>query len=308
MRASLFSPVILFSFVLLSRAQEATDPVPPNPRTFHRAITLKNEIFVLGGTDLNTHESSKQIGRFDFKKRKWSSENIPLEDHMILLPAAVDDKLYIYQPGGSLLHRYDPIKKTWAKLRSPSVQRPHSAMAAFEGKLILIGGYDAENKITRENSVEIYDPETNSWTMGPPLPDYETTDHFHLTAVLNGKLHVVGHFLQGKSHWVFDGKSWSKKAEAPVPCGWKSAALEAIGGKLILIQPDLENKNSGNAVFTYDPKLDQWGVTGKVPQGYPFILAANASANGKIYVFGGHPMPSKMFVYDVASKTWQTSS
>ena len=304
--------ILLFSIILcftapFSEAQNEAYPDPPSPRTFHRATTLMGEIIVLGGNDLQTHKPSTKMDRFDPKTRKWTSEDIPIKDPLILLPAVIKEKLYVYNSGESSFYCYDSKDERWEKLKSPSVGRPNASIAALEDKLILIGGYNAENKITQKNSIEVYDQKTKSWTIGPSLPDYEPTDHFHLTAVLNGKIHVVGHFFEGKSHWVFDGKTWAKKAEALVVCGWKSAALEAVDGKLVLIQPDLENKNAGNAVFTYNPNSDQWKPTGKVPQGYPFLLGASASAHGKIYTFGGQPTPTKMFIYDVASKKWQIS-
>lgn len=302
----LFITILCFT-ATFSEAQNEVYPDPPSPRTFHRAITLKDEIIVLGGNDLQTHKPSTKMDRFDPRTRKWTSEDIPIKDPLILLPAAIEEKLYVYNSGESSFYCYDSKAQRWDKLKSPSVRRPNASMAALEDKLILIGGYNAENKITKKNSVEVYDPKTKSWENGPSLPDYEPTDHFHLTAVLNGKLHVVGHFFEGKSHWVFDGKTWVNKAEAPVVCGWKSAALEAVDRKLVLIQPDLENKKAGNAIYTYDPKSDQWEQTGKVPQAYPFLLGASASAHGKIYISGGQPMPKKMLVYDVASKAWQIS-
>ena len=39
-------------------------------------------------------------------------------------------------------------------------------MTSFRGKIWVAGGCDAWNPLS---SVEIYDPETNSWRLGPPM-------------------------------------------------------------------------------------------------------------------------------------------
>ena len=50
-----------------------------------------------------------------------------------------------------------------------SLQQPgrsQSAVTSFRGKIWVAGGCDAWNPLS---SVEIYDPETNSWRLGPPM-------------------------------------------------------------------------------------------------------------------------------------------
>ena len=44
--------------------------------------------------------------------------------------------------------------------------RSQSAVTSFRGKIWVAGGCDAWNPLS---SVEIYDPETNSWRLGPPM-------------------------------------------------------------------------------------------------------------------------------------------
>ena len=47
-----------------------------------------------------------------------------------------------------------------------SLGRSQSAVTSFRGKIWVVGGCDAWNPLC---SVEIYDPETNSWRLGPPM-------------------------------------------------------------------------------------------------------------------------------------------
>ena len=68
---------------------------------------------------------------------------------------------------------YDKTADSWS-VRTP-VPGPAGGYAyggrvgvAFEGKLYLVGG--------RTTAVDIYDPDKNSWSSGPPLPLYDYSD------------------------------------------------------------------------------------------------------------------------------------
>lgn len=164
-----------------------------------------------------------------------------------------------------------------------------------------------------EHSVEVYDPLTDSWSTGPPLPEIKKEDHFHLTAVLNDRLHVVGHYFGGRSHWVFDGEKWKAAAEAPAVCGWKGDALVAAGAGLLLFKPQFPT-STGQApinpkeIFRYDPGKDRWESLGSLPKGYPKMFGASALTGGQIHIIGGDSDPTAVFRFDVAKRTWQRSA
>jgi influenza virus NS1A-binding protein len=44
--------------------------------------------------------------------------------------------------------------------------RFQAAVTSFQGKIWAVGGCDGWNPL---NSVEVYDPTTNTWKVGPPL-------------------------------------------------------------------------------------------------------------------------------------------
>ena len=64
--------------------------------------------------------------------------------------------------------------------------RREASTVTYNGKIYLIGGYDSYIYL---DSVEIYDPATNTWSMGPklPYPIYGMTSH-----VIDDKIYVVG--------------------------------------------------------------------------------------------------------------------
>ena len=65
--------------------------------------------------------------------------------------------------------------------------REHLAVVAAEGKLFVIGGrYNQDHNVP---TLEIYDPQTDSWTRGPDMP----TPASGLTAAyMDGRIHVTG--------------------------------------------------------------------------------------------------------------------
>src|SRR5262249_55286698 len=95
----------------------------------------------------------------------------------------------------------------WRELvRMPSMRQELST-AVLDSKIFVIAGFDSSGMST--NTVEIYDPETDSWTSAAPLPI--ATNH-NAAAVAAGKLYVFG----GTSSRVFvfnpDQNVWSDVA------------------------------------------------------------------------------------------------
>lgn len=68
----------------------------------------------------------------------------------------------------NLAEAYDPKTKHWSLLPQPmSVARRDAAACLVEGKVIVAGGWDGNQKY--HSSVESFDPLRNSWTLAPPL-------------------------------------------------------------------------------------------------------------------------------------------
>src|ERR671915_1724777 len=69
-------------------------------------------------------------------------------------------------------------------LRAPLIE-PNSELALAEsnGKLYLLGGYPATRQTAR--TVQVYDIATDSWQLGPPLPQ---PNNHGMAASVNGKI------------------------------------------------------------------------------------------------------------------------
>jgi N-acetylneuraminic acid mutarotase len=150
---------------------------------------------------------------------------------------------YMYVMGGTggsqALLRYSPMENSWVRLAPTLQPREHTAaVAALDGKIYLLGGrWQSPGELS---SIEIYDPENDSWTLGPPMA--EVRSGFG-AAVLGGKIFVLGGeiIISGletlDSVEIFDPESgsWSFAPPMPfalhgVPAAVSDEALYVLGG------------------------------------------------------------------------------
>ena len=140
-------------------------------------------------------------------------------------------------PGSTLLERYNPSTDTWETLAPRSKVRYASCSTVLNGKYYVMGGRIGDG------SVEIYDPETNSWSEGVPMP--VLVDHC-AAITYEGKIYVIGN----NQVIVFDPSKnkWELKAE----CG-----LSSWGTALALYQNRIWSFTQ-QGVESYDPFTDTW--------------------------------------------------
>jgi len=128
----------------------------------------------------------------------------------------------------------------WEEARPMSKGRCHFGTVTFEGKIYLTGGmYHHDSEQIDRPLVDIYDPETDSWSRGEDLP----TGHTHAEActfVHDKRIWFLGGMAQvGKKRWIdnkitaltSEGK-WKHVGELPQPLS--AAAAGIIDGKLYL--------------------------------------------------------------------------
>ena len=163
---------------------------------------------------------------------------------------------------------------------------PHHASAApYGGKIYLVWGYTG-NWIP-SNNLLIYDPATNNWTFGNPMPTIRGPPNANF---VNGILYVIG----GPSydHSLVQVEVYDKLTEpwtllAPMPTAHHNAAsavvdgdIYVMGGRLTgtLVNVDVNEK--------YDPVSDQLCPDFEPMPSKRSGIAAT-SVNGSIYVLGG---------------------
>ena len=177
---------------------------------------------------------------------------------------------------------------TWTLGEEMLTNRTEITAAVLDDKIYVIGGadYKADGAV---NTVEIYDPNTDQWTNGAPLP-YDL-DHAP-SVVYDGKIYVVGGFLQGKittdKMLIYDPTTnqWAEGTPLPEPRCCHIA--EVINGTIYTISGLDFDHNPTATNFAYNIENDTWVTKSSLPaQNGPIHHAASAVVDNKIYVLGG---------------------
>ena len=145
-------------------------------------------------------------------------------------------------PQPAALEVFDPTANSWGTKAPIPTPRESAAGAVVNGKLYVIGGFVRPATCcsgTITNIVEIYDPSTDTWTTGAPMP---TARYLTAAGAIGGLIHVIGgqtETLALATHEVYDPatNTWSTKAPMTVPRYFLMAAgidpkLYAAGGGL----------------------------------------------------------------------------
>eukprot|EP00948_MAST-09A_sp_MAST-9A-sp1_P003743 g3743.t1 len=152
--------------------------------------------------------------------------------------------------------------------------------------------------------VESYDPQTNSWTVIPDMPEIRRN---HVAAVLKGKLYVCGGWDGDNSVdtvFIYNPytTSWSQGPEMPDTSS--VAAGGVIDDKLYIAGGDDDGDGYLSSLYIFDPETEEW-TSGK---SMSFDRGGHGATvlNGKLYVFGGtyKQGPFSGEVYDPTTDSW----
>ncbi len=156
-------------------------------------------------------------------------------------------------------YEYDPATDKWTKKKSMPRPAHHAALAAYNGKIYVFGGFVAPE------GTQI--PTGGAWQ---PIDDV----------------------------WEYDPAADSWKTLAPLPGNRGSAVAVEAGGKIYVIGGATTVEGSKDPFFTffgpcrvlstndvYDPVTNKW--ESRKPMAVPRNHAFAGAVNGKIYVIGG---------------------
>jgi N-acetylneuraminic acid mutarotase len=160
------------------------------------------------------------------------------------------------------------------------------ALAAYEGKLYVFGGWDGQHFV---DTVYTYDPVADQWATHVPM---STARGFAAAAVAAGKIYVVGG-TDGQKDLALN-TAFSPDAEAngeaawethtPLPAGRSKFAMVSLADMLHVIG----GTGAGNppVALVYSPQGDTWEQLETPPLGGWTQLAV-AAVGTNLYAFGG---------------------
>jgi N-acetylneuraminic acid mutarotase len=101
----------------------------------------------------------------------------------------------------------------WQPLPSPSFQRRAMAVAAYDGKVYVIGGMQQEGGPTRR--VDVFDTKTNTWSQGPDILGDDGFTGFGASAFATGGRLYVSTIKGTLQRLSTDGKAWEIVGQTP---------------------------------------------------------------------------------------------
>ncbi|XP_043562574.1 kelch-like protein 36 isoform X1 [Chiloscyllium plagiosum] len=295
-------------------------PVLQNKRSALRS-DIERLLFIGGEVSERGEELSDDMCFFDATKGQWFSET--------MLPARRSHHCvtvfggFIFMAGGSssrdnggdaasnILYRYDPRCNQWFKVAPMNQRRVDFYLDAFANFLIAVGGRNENGALS---SVEIYDPNNDSWSYVAGLPRF-TYGHAgsiykELVYISGGHDYQIGPYRKNLLCYDYRTDVWEEKRPMITARGWHCMCtlqdhIYAIGGS----DDHIESMERFDilSVECYSPQYNQW--TRVAP-----LLQANSESgvavlNGKIYILGGYSWENTVFskavqIYNRVENKW----
>ncbi len=215
---------------------------------------------------------------------------------------------------------YNPRTNTWSiKAQMPTARTGLAAATGLDGRIYAIGGCLTSDGYTGLNTVEVYNPATNSWSSAAPMPTARTG----LAAVTgpDGRIYAIGGYNFMGGHFnaveVYNPLTNSWATAAPMPTARQSfgatlgpdGRIYAIGGTNQWRQGIL------NTAEAFDTANNTWTTIASMPTARDGV-GVTAGPGGLIYAVGGFSFESGPFgdvtgtveAYNLTTNSWSTLS
>ena len=285
------------SFGILIKSWSAKASMP-TPRSALCTAVIDGKIYAIGGLK-NEQATLSVVEVYDPATDPWDTKTPMPTARCAIDCAVVDGKIYVFggtaTAGSSILSTvevYDPATDTWDTKTPLPTPRSDVAAESLNGKIYIIGGSKRAGLYWEGlNTVEEYDPVTDSWTKKSNMP----TRRWSLgTCVVDGQIYAIGGNYQYPyivtAVEVYDPTTdtWSKKA--PMPNARYSLATCFVNGKIFAFGGWLASgADNGDPIFdiveAYDVSTDTW--TSKPDMPSTIALLSAEVVDGKIYLIGG---------------------
>lgn len=193
-------------------------PAVPGPVQDHAAVSLGDEVWVIGGID-DQQTTLDAVWIFDGTWRAGPSLPTPLHH-----PAVAVHEERIYVLGGLLGRASTPSARAWVLDEAhtgwvplPDLPSPRgaAAAAAYDDGIALLGGRLQEPSDT----AVFFAPATGTWTPLPSLPEARVGA---VAATILGSLHVLGGQDDEQDnahadHWTLGWQQWEPASRLSVP-------------------------------------------------------------------------------------------
>jgi len=265
---------------------------------------------------------------------RWETDvtRLPAAREWPAAATGLDGRIYVF--GGSdkniptiydTTFIYNPATNSWASgAPMPTAREAAKAITLPDGRIAVMGGDTFTNKdgymwcfntpnCTIYNTVEIYDPTTDSWTTAAPM----LTPRYRFASVLgaDGRVYAIGGWDGSKALATVeaynpDTNTWSYVQSLPRVEEDAGASVD-LAGRIIVVggfDGSYSSPRYDDSVFVYDGH--GWTNGAPMPTAREG-LGVTRGADGRIYAFGGFSSSNWTDVteaYDPTKNTWSSST
>lgn len=267
----------------------------PTARDKHGIGVVGGKIYVIGGYKSGSGVLDT-VEVYDPASDTWEIKTPMPTPRFGLGIAVVNGKIYAI--GGKyglkdssptdVVEVYNPASDSWDTKTPMPTKRQYFGIGVVDDKIYTIGGSKTSKKggslwesptyyETSFDTVEMYNPSSDSWTEKPPLPTPRTK---LAVGVVDGKIYAIGGGTTVEEYNP-QTNTWDKKTSMQ---SRKAFGIGVVNRKIYVIGGE-DNKDN-NLVQEYDPITDTWVQKTSLPTSR-YNLAAGV-VNGKIYAIGGY--------------------
>jgi len=281
-------------------------------RTGAGAAVVNGIIYVIGGSQkYNTSENGFSYMCINSTEAYNPSIDIWVDKTPMPTPrdglaiAVFQEKIYCF--GGRNVSKdysisinfnevYDTETDSWETKTPMPTARSGLQACEVDDRIYLIGGrIELESSSISEKSaqVEIYDPVTDTWTFGSPIPMAVAG---YSSAVLDGKIYVISGVSAGSTYTnltqIYDPKKDEWSFGPPIPMSVTAAVADVTTGKkaakAIYVFGGCNSTYPLNGQYTnqvYFSETNLWSMAASLP--VDRAGSAVAVINDTLYVMGG---------------------
>ena len=282
----------IFSITMAQENPWTMENDMPTGRHSFAADTVNGKIYAMGG-----RYTLELVTEYDPTTDTWTNKASMPTSRMCLTSGVVNGKIYAmggiiaaFSSALSTVEEYDPITDTWTQKADMPTPRLGLGVSVVDGKIYAIGGMTSGSDFWSgiRNTVEVYDPVTNTWITKAPMP---TARLWFSTSVVDGKIYVIGGELvtaeEISTVEVYDPVTDTWTTKTPMPTPRMSHSTAVIDGIIYIFGGGTHSEDPGgySIVEAYDPATDTWTKKADIPVARAFSCAS--VIGGNIYVIGG---------------------
>ena len=226
----------VFAYDVATNSWSRRKPLPSPREAVNGVSVIGGRLYVTGGSSPGG-PMSRSLFVYTPDSDAWTRKADMPEAGGCGAQGVIGGMLYVYSAcSGTWFFRYDPATNTWVTLRPPPTAHDFGGSGVIAGKLYLAGGGHAENGwYVPHAQLDIYDPATDMWTAGAPMPGRAM---FVASARLDGQLFVAGgqnRSVELATLWTYDPATDVWTTRAPLPTTRTQAGGAAANGRFFVI-------------------------------------------------------------------------